>query len=370
MTDATRNRSAEARQGGCNTFAVPVLADRNGQHRRVEWRPSGPLVPWQVSGTERLWVPVDHTDQMFDRFVEEGPQPRLILDTLHNAGHLVVVSGGSKVGKTTFLHRCVDDLVQQLHKEISGEAVAPPSRERWTPRDEGVSPHVWVVPVAGQENSTEAIAWNDGKPEEVGRVHQRIIAAISKALGTRIPETARTGLLSEHSYEAYGTLSDVLVDQNHALLIILPDFRWNDEELTRAFYRSCYHNARTGIVFFVESGSSVIGADLDAELGDLSKSHATHLQLGPLGDGDWIRFIRARHKPLEIPGPHVRVADEVLDGEPEQWMRQNIGTLQQILYEATQRALQNQEAEIGMAELREYGRRRWAPDVRNFMRPR
>lgn len=354
---------------GYNTFAVPVLTGAP-RRRRVEWRAQGPLVPWQVAGAEELWVPVDDTQKQFERFVDEGPQPELIIDPAHNAGFLVVVSGAAKSGKTTFVHKSVHDLAQRLEEELTGESAAAREKpEPWTLRGSLPSP-VRVIPLGGQTNDMEAIGWQDGAPASLDVLNQRILEKVRTVLGGEFPAAA-VGLCNERKFfEAYNLLSDSLANLGRVLLIVLPDFHWNDERLTRRFYKSCHNNARTGIVFFCESSTSTVGHDLTEDFDlDLARFHIIHLEIGRLRSDDWVRFVEARHGTATIPGPHVRLADDVLDGELDGWIRKDIGTLQRILCDAAQQAYENEENEIDMERLRLYTRdhRRSGPE--DFRRP-
>ncbi|WP_329177370.1 hypothetical protein [Streptomyces sp. NBC_01477] len=347
----------------CNTFAVPVVRNLAKTGDRVEWEATGPLVPWQVHGAEDLWVPVDHTEELFRRFVEEGPQPRLILDTHYDAGHLVVVSGDSQVGKTTFIHRAVYDLTRRLHQKMEDQAVAPSlAEERWTVREHAMSPHVRVVTVISTR-----MARGDGIPVGVDVVNQRILEKIREKLPEEVISEAGANLRSRNTYKAFLTLSNALINLRCTLLIVLPDFRWSDERLARNFYLSCQDYAMPGIVFFVERTSSIVRDNLEDELGDLSQSNATKLRVGPLVDQDWIRFIQARRDHPNIPGWHVRVEDEVLLSEPEHWMRHNIGRLQNVLHVVTKRAHENGERAIGVAKMREYSQDIHVPGAGDFM---
>lgn len=352
----------------CNTFAVPVVVNAFGRHEHVEWRAQSPLVPWKISGAESLWVPIDSSQQLFDRFVDEGPQPKAIIDTNARAGHLVVVSGEKKVGKTTLLHKCVHSLTQRLHAVITGEEEGNrPAPPRWSVLDHA-SPHVLVVPLAGPENKNSAIAWANGRPEEVEVVNRRILDDISEAVGGQLAEEAGEQLRSKDVYRSFGALSDALLSLEYTLLVVVPDFEWRDESVTRTFYRSCSDNARTGIVFFVESSSRTTGGDLSAEFGDLQDSPVTHLEVGGLTRENWRHFIRARHTAHDIPGPHLTVADEVLSAPPERWMQLNIGKLQSALHSIAQKAHGEQETEIDMDRVRLYTEGLDGPDPDDFRR--
>jgi len=353
----------------CNTFAVPVVVNVNGHNEHVEWQAQGPLVPWRISGSESLWVPIDGAQQLFDRFVVEGPQPGVITDTNEETGHLVVISGERQVGKTTLLHKCVHSLALRLHATITGEEEGDrPAPPRWSVLKAGVSPHVRVVELAGAKNVNRAIAWAHGQPAGVDVVNQRILQAILKALDEPLIKEAGEQLRSTDVYEAYGALSDALVRLDWTLLIVVPDFKWLDESVTRSFYRSCSENARTGIVFFVESSSSATADDLYAEFLDLRDSHVTHLNVGPLTTENWRHFIHARHAAQDIPGTRLTVAADVLSGTPEQWMRQNIGTLQSSLHEIAQEAHGERETEIVKDRVRQFTRGRSGPDPQDFRR--
>ena len=277
----------------------------------------------------------------------------------------------SSGGKTTFVHKSVHHLAQRLEAAFDDGAIdGQRPQDRWTVRGHLPS-HVRVVPIGGQANDAEAIAWlGSGIPATPDVVNVRILERVRKGLGKDFPLEAAEYLKENRVYETYDLLSESLVNTGRTLLIVLPDFRWNDEGLTRRFYRSCHHNARTGIVFFSESSSSDTGDDLVTELGeDLGRFHTIHLEVGPLRREDWLRFVEARHMTSTIPGPHVRLADDVLEGGLDPWMWKDIGTLQRILCDVTQQAYENEETEIDMERLRLYSRDHRPPGTRDFRRP-
>jgi hypothetical protein len=354
LTPITQHGDSE-RPTECHTFGVPVVTDQWGNAKQVTWLAKGSLVPWQISGLEDLWVPIDDTLAQLRRFTQEGPDPQLIINTQHQAGHLVVVSGRKRSGKTTFMHKIVHELALRLEEFIVGEPPpADPDDQPWTLRTVNPTPHVRIVPLAGLENDSERMGWANGAPVGVETVNRRILNDARAALGTEIEKEAVGDLDSDDLLTAYQALSSALMSSRIALILLLPDFRWKDDGLTRTFYRSCHDNAMPGIVFFVESSSERSEINLTDELGDLSYSHATHLRIGDLKDTDWIDFIEARHRATHIPGPSVRFAADVLDGEPEDWMKRNVGNLQRTLHEVTRQAHADRKAEINAVTLRSY----------------
>lgn len=371
MTHPPTDGDAEP-TAGCRTFAVPTLNDRWGKHREVIWQKTGPLVPWQVNGAADLLVPIDGTEKQFERFHRSGPDPHKITSTQYKHGNLVIVSGQPKVGKTTFLHRIIDDLAQRLNELIGDGAVTAGGAEPpWTVR-ENPSTRVRIVTIGGSANHDTGLARDGGVfVEPMRKVNQRILQEIIDKLGPEIRKAAPGDLDSDDPYRAYRALSKALASVGRALLVLLPDFRWKDEDLAKLFYRSCSDNAMTGIVFFVEAPVSQSQSDLAAELDDVNGYSILHLPLGSLAEGDWIRFIEKRHEASHIPGSHVRLAPDVLRGAPERWMLGSIGALQQMLYDVTQQAHENKKAVIDAASLRQYYERsKLRADVNQFRHQR
>lgn len=356
----------------CLTFAVPMLGDVFGDQKEVAWQDRGPLVPWQVRGAEDLWVPIGGTGELVDRFRARGPAPRAIVNTQHQQGHLVVVSGGRGVGKTTFLHKIIHDLEKRLTTVIRGGPGTPAAPgPLWSERGNDERASVQIVPTAGPENEAVRMGWRDGDPpvRSLETVNRRILGRIREKVGPEIERMAGHRLDADDLHQAYEALSKALVSARRAVLILVPDYRWSDERLTKRFYRSCSDYATTGIVFFVESSSSLSGSDLANELRDPDGSHTIHLPLGPLCPGDWIRFIAKRHGETRIPGSHVRLADDILNGDPEPWMLRSVGELQRALYAVTQRAHENRKAEIDVTTLSDYyNRSHLRVDVDQFRR--
>lgn len=354
----------------CNTFAIPVVTDHNGQDQHVVWSADGPLVPWYVHGHGDLWVPVDGTGEQLDYFRAQGPEPTAVASINRGVGFTVLVSGGKGVGKTTLIHKCVDSLVERLHPvDDSSGSETRGSGERWDLRRP--LPGVRVVPISGTDNRHSAIWRDNGAAATVEQVNQRILDKVLVELRKDMKFQEEEGMRdwTGNVYGGYEATSAALVSLDQTLLIIVPDGKWRGGDSTQRFYRSCTDYALTNIVFFLESASSETEADLLEEFGDREDCNLIHLKIGDLMDEDWSRYLRARLAVRGIPGKHVRVAQEVLDQAPERRFWQNIRALQKFLDAIAQQAHNNQEEEIDLNRVRLYEQSCRPVNVLDFRRP-
>ncbi|MEV3870318.1 hypothetical protein [Streptomyces sp. NPDC049906] len=346
-----------------NPFGVPVSYERGPGHPGlVRWEADAPLTPWWIRGHADLWVPVDHTEVLFKRFVEQGPDPVVLADT-SNHGHVVVVSGSGGTGKTSLLNRCVDDLarrlaptaVQQTRRGVQDED----GTEMWSPRDG--YPGVEIIPLVGFRNEDNGFSRRNGRRSTVDELNRKIADRVLERLSRDeefwqgFDQSRRNDDDLSHVYE---DISERLSVLPRILLVIVPDMRWLDNGLTTQFVSSFHSWAQPFIVFFLETSHTGLREELEMEFEGVREPHLTLLEMGLVNVEDWDVFIERRTVVDGLPGDSITFADEVIQNRPERHLYRNVRQLQGFLHDVSDEAIRNQEAAVRMNRLRRFTERR------------
>ncbi|MGX2998227.1 ATP-binding protein [Streptomyces sp. JNUCC 64] len=354
-----------------NPFGVPVTYERPGHPGLVRWEADAPLTPWWIRGHADLWVPVDHTEVLFKRFVERGPDPVVLSDS-RNHGHVVVVSGAEGTGKTSLINRCVDDLARRLAPtaaDVTVPGAAHGTEEGdgtalWLPRDG--YPGVEIVPVGGFRNADNGFSRRNGRRSGVDELNRKIADRVLEKLSEDEEfwqgfDQRRTQA-DDLSY-VYEDISRRLQFVRRILLVIVPDMRWLDNGLTTQFISSFHSWSQPSIVFFLETSHTALREELEKEFEGVHEPHLTLLEMGLVNVEDWDAFIARRTVVNGLPGDSITFADEVIQNRPERHLYRNVRQLQGFLHDMSDEAIRNHQAAVRMSLLRRFTERRSSVDL-------
>lgn len=294
--------------GGSANGAVTLSADH-------------PLVPWKQPDHVDQWVDVDHSREELDRFGRNWPDLGELLDTNVGHGRVVIVSGPPGMGKTTLIHRCLYEVQQRV---VAAAAAAG-------------NPLPVFVPTAGLENDGRRISVDaDGSFAPTKLINARIRSELAKRLRLHdFPESRVHAIVTEEDpYQAYGEMSDLLVQRNALLFAVIPHIRWNDAHLRAAFLRTCLSHAHPRIVLFVEvsHGAAETAREVAAVLS--GSAAVTHLALRELNSEDIWRFSRSARPGHG--GPHVLVEPDrsSLMAAHDEWKPRDVRELRKVFHSA------------------------------------
>jgi hypothetical protein len=356
-----------------NSFAIPRHSRRHGAMTMdISWTSDWPLVPWSVRGHDELFVLVDDLEEQLRRFREEGPRPEDLRDAEAAHGHLVIVSGDEGVGKTSLIHYCVNDLVTRLRGPEDPPAAGPgPWADVRLPRN------VKILDVAGKLNVEDTLIYRNGKLAGIEDINRNICDKALDILKGDVDDRFLQACelpghqdLSAPVLEVrYRALGRLLMDLGWTALVIVPNIKWMDRDLSRRFLRSCASYSVPGIVFFLESTNSKMQELVADEFSELEMRRVvTHLTIGRLRTSDCAAFVQKR---IEVAGSyvndHVSVADDAVYGYRTSVDYGCVRNLQLIFHGVAEEARQDGVGVIDMDRLRNYqNRRRAIPD--NFTR--
>lgn len=348
-----------------NPFAIPAPFDVFGSGQVMKWTEDCPLVPWMVQGHLKLWVPVDHTDELLQRFSTDGPQPMKIVDTGTGTGHVVVVSGPPGSGKTSLINRCIDDLARRMNEYVQRSIETDGDQwQTWSGY-----PGVHVVTMRGFRNHDNGFSHEDGITLSVPELNRKIADEVVRKLTEAkvLPKEATDARLSSTRVsDVYAVISEELAVKEHFLLIVVPHVSWLNAQASQEFLGSCHSHAKTGIVFFLESSGTSMRQDVEDAFRRYQAKHLTHLEIGQMNPQDWESFIRCRTADNGLPGKTISITDEVVSNHPEARLYSNVRELQTFLYAISQEAIADGEEEIGMDRLRGFTQGRGRIDTSGF----
>ncbi|MEU0525065.1 hypothetical protein [Streptomyces niveus] len=347
----------------CNLFGVPTGG-------AGPWQKYAPIAPWLFEGHSDLWAPVDHVAQLLEKFQVQGPSPWDLMDLEFSPGHLVIVSGAKKTGKTSLIHHCVHDLAVRLQECFitrdgpGGED--PQMVEKWRTRNRPASS--FVVVLDGYRNKRESFGRGriDGTGELFEPIDTQILERVLETL-RGLPEwdrAERESVLTvdpSKPYSGYHRLKRILKDVNRCALIVVPHVPWAHTELSIRFINECHEIATRGLVVFLEVSQIDFAPLLHAALGERPEA-VTHLEMGALEKEDWTTYIRHRLTVDGIPAPVVSVADDVIDTAPSLPIN-TIGDMQTHLYEIAQLARREYNDRIDAEVVRRHFDELTRPDV-------
>jgi RecA/RadA recombinase len=281
-----------------------------------------PLVPWREPDHVRQWVDVDHSREALDRFDRSWPELGELLDSNVGSGRVVIVSGPPGMGKTTLIHRCIYEVKQRVAADAAAVG----------------NPLPVFVPTAGLENDGRRISVApDGESFAPTRlINARIRRELAKRLRRHdFPESRVKAIIDEEDpYQAYGEMSDLLVQRNALLFAVIPHIRWNDAYLRAAFLRTCLSHAHPRIVLFVEvsQGTAETAKEVAAALS--GSTAVTHLALSELNSEDIWRFSRSARPGHG--GPHVLVEPDrsSLMAAHDEWKPRDVRELRKVFHSA------------------------------------
>ncbi|MCF0079997.1 ATP-binding protein [Streptomyces lomondensis] len=280
-----------------------------------------PLVPWKQPDHVHQWVDVDHSREELDRFVRNWPDLGELLDANVGHGRVVIVSGPPGMGKTTLIHRCLYEVQQRV------AATGPSAGD----------PLAVFVPTAGLENDGRRISVDpDGSFAPTRLINARIRSEITKKLLLHEFSESRVRAITaeEDPYQAYGEMSDLLVQRNALLFAVIPHIRWNDAHLRAAFLRTCLSHAHTRIVLFVEvsHGAAETAREVAAALS--GSAAVTHLALRELNSEDIWRFSRSARAANGAPNGLVEPDRSSLMAAHDEWKPSDVRELRKVFHSA------------------------------------
>jgi hypothetical protein len=239
-----------------NPFAVPGLGMRSAR----------PLCPWLDGKHADYYVPVDHTQEAFDKFVADVGQSGDLL----NYGRLVVTSGPKGCGKSSVINRCASWLQSELKRASIG---------------------LHIVDLAGECALAENI------DRRMRLVHKALVRELVTHKALAPPE----GPFPEDPEGAYAQISDAL-DPRVVVAVILPPIEVMEELVAYSGL------IRKRLIFFAETNSSDAVAARRAQLRRAHRDDPIELSVGPLHPEDFWTFVRARLERADIEPPPYTVS--------------------------------------------------------------
>jgi hypothetical protein len=344
-----------------NSFAIPSLTKRSGATQaKLHHGADLPLNPWTVCGHEDLYAAVDDTEGRYQEFKRRLPEVDVLLNMLDNnpGPPVVVVSGGSKSGKTSLINRCANHLAETLASTVSG----------WTNQDE----RRWVQKTWTKDISFLTIAdisrrgtiagggSRELMTEAIGQyIFQEIIKRL-EFLGTFSPGVIPNGSLDTR----FTRLSSLLLNRQHHVLVLLPKEPRRGTEVYEALLEACLRYRLPGIVMFLECSESEAELKLSREVW-AEEPRVIYLEIGSLNDTDCARFVDVRISGDLWDGPYVDVAPDAYDACDRAIPYKGVGELQKTFHDLAERLVVRGETSITLELLcgyREEVRKREASD--------
>ncbi|MFB9536286.1 MULTISPECIES: AAA family ATPase [Streptomyces] len=281
-----------------------------------------PLVPWKQPDHMNQWVDVDHSRDELDRFEEDWPSLGELLDSSSGHGRVVVVSGQPGMGKTSLIHRCIHEARRRV-------AAAAPAAG---------NPLVLFAPTAGLDNDGRRISVDpDGRSFAPTRlINARIRREIAKKLLLHEFSESRVQAIiaEEDPFQAYSEMSDLLIQHNALLFVVIPHIRWNDAHLRAAFLRTCLSPAHPRIVLFVEVSHGAAETPREVTAALSGSAAVTHLALRELDSEDIWRFSHSAR--AADGGPHGLVEPDrsSLMAAHDEWKPSDVRELRKVFHSA------------------------------------
>jgi GTPase SAR1 family protein len=276
-------------------------------------RPLRPLSPHEFPEHRLYYVDLDHSETEYQRFTRHfGTLPMPL-----EAAQPVLVTGDSGCGKSALLRRCADWLQQRLNQPDAGL-------------------HCEIIDVAWQLEDTEQLP---------------IQTRVDLVADSLCPQLERRGLVDpsvfvelhqlrdrrfrDRANRLYEVLSTEL-RPDRAVIILLPSVRDLPAEVVKYIM---YPLER--VFFFMES-ALLSEDDLKWIMRRCEKVIAPiHLQVGPLNEGDAVRFVLDRFNRHAEQARFPRMSeDDLRTLAAIKW--ESVATLQRLFHAAYQRRLENE----------------------------
>lgn len=244
------------------------------------FRNTAALCPWEEdSEDEEMYVAVDHTAEQYRRFVDYLGKPG---GDIRARGRLIVVTGERGSGKTSLIHRCVNQL--KRHVQPGELRIADVTRDERLP--------------------------SGNHPEPPDNYLDRLTHHVLTEMTAYSEHFADPGPIVVNAASAYSKLSQVLRVRSEVAAVLLPPFddqvsspaAGGDAPVAVGWHpiREYMRLRHRGIVFFAESHNP---AAIDAwyqKLDNNGKSETLVLRLEALRPGDgWLfaseRLGKVRH---------------------------------------------------------------------------
>jgi hypothetical protein len=268
-----------------NPYLVPGL----------EARPEGPLCPFHTPEHERYYVPVDNTQEAFEKFQGQMSDLR----GLRDEGRLVVVSGLRGCGKTALINRCASWLRDSLH---------------------GLGAEAMIFSLTHEYLDNQSIQ------RRMDHVFQCVVNDLLQR--RRLSEEDHIRGLKEQRDDlgiAYRYLSGVLDDL--LTIVLLPP----SEDLVKEVAEYAKY-AHRNIVFFVESSYVDDVESFWSNICSASRVPPVRLEVGLLGERDGWRFAQARQEHHSDAEELRKVSESTMRRVMENWNTASIGQLQALLF--------------------------------------
>ncbi|MEO3813820.1 hypothetical protein ABGB17_32895 [Sphaerisporangium sp. B11E5] len=322
-----------------NTFGIPVMQPQVSGVPRLAYITGTPLCPWRYRGHERLYVPVDETEEAFRHFRGRFGD----INMLVRSGHVVVVDGVEGSGKTSLIHRCVHDLRTRLAAELGHPAEDPGDETGlWHPRP--AVPGICVIDLSGDARKVAFDNKSQLHPLETinHNIFKRVLIGVRERFPGDATELAElAGDTRSSLVELYQRLRDFLDDRQLFALVILPYIRLGSKEMHGNFLLSYVTFSERRMVFFAETTEPDLMDTVRLSLTWEEENLVTALSIGPLKDKDSESFVNVWQGRPGLTQPHVIISPEtVAEVSPEihfqrvRWLQNSLFQLGEIVCRA------------------------------------
>ncbi|GII60304.1 hypothetical protein Skr01_03890 [Sphaerisporangium krabiense] len=314
-----------------NSFGIPELREQLlGDGLELENVTDVPLCPWRIRGHHLLRVEVDDTEEAFQSFRRRLGGVRDLLED----GRLVVVNGIEGSGKTTLIHRCVDDLQSRIVQALGRTPDDTPTGE---PGDWALRSHEDRVCIADLSDKASKVAYVNGQICPIAVINRRIFERVVDALIRRFGPSEKLRALAANERDSpeilYEKLSEeFLQDRKFFLLVILPSIKLGPRLAHLEFLRSYVNFTDPRLVFFGETTER----DIAGELGPFDyrkKDVLVNVSVGELKDIDLDKFVKTRTSRKGLAKSHVIIAPRTLSEARPDIEYKTVRVLQNWLFE-------------------------------------
>lgn len=310
-----------------NPFGIPEMVEQATGDLDLDYVDEVPLRPWRLRGHDRMRLAVDQTDDAFRDFLAQVDD----VNDLASGGRLVVVDGIEGSGKTTLIHRCVDDLRTRLAGVLGHTLVEPDG-------DWEIRPPVPGVFIVDLSEYISSIAYdNKGQFRSLEEINRKIFNRVVREVRNLVegPTTALKSLADDTSgdlADLYQELSELLRRGRQFVMVVLPFINLGPWQLHIDFLRAHLSFCGRRIVFFAETTESDVMKGL-RPLSQHERRRVAHLSVGPLKTDDWKMFVEERMARPDLPPKHVTMASEALAGVPADVQYGTVRVLQNSFFE-------------------------------------